>query len=107
MASNRAAAPCLRATRPDRPDRSAKPAGREALTAAPAPGREARDESDIAECGAGVKPKVIESRLRQVGWQGQTGAIYGLYERPQNHEPGSFAPLYAIVDADRWDPPGT
>ena len=29
--------PCLRARRSDRPDRSAKPAGREALTAAPAP----------------------------------------------------------------------
>ena len=31
--------PCLRATRSDRPDRSAKPAGREALTAAPARAR--------------------------------------------------------------------
>ena len=31
----RAAAPCLRATRSDRPDRSAKPAGRQAPTAAP------------------------------------------------------------------------
>jgi hypothetical protein len=37
MASNRAAAPCLRATRSDRPDRPARPAGRGALTAAPAP----------------------------------------------------------------------
>ena len=37
MTSTRAAAPCLRATRSDRPDRSARPARREALTAAPAP----------------------------------------------------------------------
>lgn len=39
-------------------------------------------------------------RWKQVGWQGQTGAIYGLGEKPQLHEPGSFSPLYVMVDSD-------
>jgi hypothetical protein len=45
----------------------------------------------------------IKHRWRQVGWQGQTGAIYGLHEKPSEHEPGSFSPLYVMTDADRWD----
>ena len=47
----------------------------------------------------------VKHRWRQVGWHGQTGAIYGLHEKPQDYEPGSFSPLYAMVDADRWEDP--
>jgi hypothetical protein len=46
-------------------------------------------------------------RWRQVAWQGQTGALYGLHEQPGDYEPGSFSPLYAMVDSDPWDPPET
>ena len=69
MASSRAAAPCLRATMPDRPDRSAKPAGREALTAAPAPGREARDESAPGRKRSGRATEAAGSGF----WSGEVG----------------------------------
>jgi len=42
-------------------------------------------------------------RWRQVGWQGQTGALYGLGEKPSEHEPGSFSPMYVMVDSDPLD----
>lgn len=38
---------------------------------------------------------------RQVGWQGQTGALYSLDERPQDYERGSYAPMFVMVDS--WD----
>src|SRR5271165_3172350 len=50
----RAAAPCLRATRSDRPDRSAKPAGWEALTAAPVRPRPARPVMNRLQAVNGV-----------------------------------------------------
>ena len=35
---------------------------------------------------------------RQIGWHGQTGAFFGLAEDPSKHEPGSFGPLWILVD---------
>jgi hypothetical protein len=35
---------------------------------------------------------------RQVGWWGQSGAFYALGEKPGKHEPGSFQPLYALIE---------
>jgi len=35
---------------------------------------------------------------RQIGWHGQSGAFYGLDEDPSAHEPGSFGPLWLLVD---------
>jgi hypothetical protein len=38
---------------------------------------------------------------RQIGWHGQTGAFYALDEKPAAHEPGSYEPLWLLVDNDR------
>ena len=35
---------------------------------------------------------------RQIGWHGQTGAFYALDEKPSQHEPGSWEPLWILVD---------
>lgn len=35
---------------------------------------------------------------RQIGWHGQTGAFYALDEKPADHEPGSWGPLWILVD---------
>lgn len=35
---------------------------------------------------------------RQLGWHGQSGAFYALGEDPSRHEPGSFSPLWLLVD---------
>ncbi|MFI1485710.1 hypothetical protein [Streptomyces sp. NPDC020747] len=35
---------------------------------------------------------------RQIGWHGQTGAFYALDEKPSAHEPGSWEPLWILVD---------
>lgn len=35
---------------------------------------------------------------RQIGWHGQTGAFYSLDERPVDHEPGSYEPLWLLTD---------
>ena len=35
---------------------------------------------------------------RQIGWHGQTGAFYALDEKPSDHEPGSIAPLWLLID---------
>lgn len=35
---------------------------------------------------------------RQIGWHGQSGAFYSLGEDPSFHEPGSFSPLWLLVD---------
>lgn len=35
---------------------------------------------------------------RQIGWHGQTGAFYALDEKPAHHEPGSYGPLWILVD---------
>lgn len=42
----------------------------------------------------------LESRQvwRQVGWHGQTGAFYSLDEDPRKHEPGSFSPLWLLIE---------
>lgn len=42
---------------------------------------------------------------RQVGWLGQTGAIYSLDENPlgDGYERGGVAPLYFIAHAERLD----
>lgn len=39
-------------------------------------------------------------RWRQIGWHGQTGAFYALDERPADHEPGGWSPLWLLVDND-------
>lgn len=46
-------------------------------------------------------------RWRQVGWHGQSGALYALGDdaKPGDHEPGSFAPLYALVERDEIEVP--
>lgn len=35
---------------------------------------------------------------RQIGWHGQTGAFYALDEKHSDHEPGSWGPLWILVD---------
>lgn len=35
---------------------------------------------------------------RQIGWHGQSGAFYALGEDPSRHEPGSFSPLWLLVE---------
>lgn len=42
----------------------------------------------------------VRHTLRQVGWLGQTGALYSLDEDPRPTEPGSYAPLYFIAHSD-------
>lgn len=37
-------------------------------------------------------------RWRQYGWLGGSGALYSLSEDPSKSEPGSFMPLWALVD---------
>lgn len=34
----------------------------------------------------------------QVGWLGQTGAVYGLDDKPGQSERGGFFPLYIEID---------
>ncbi|MGA4875837.1 hypothetical protein [Streptomyces lydicamycinicus] len=41
-----------------------------------------------------------EQRWSQIGWHGQTGAFYALDEKPAHHEPGSYSPLWILVDND-------
>ena len=35
---------------------------------------------------------------QQVGWRGQTGAFYRLDEDPAPTEPGSFAPVWELIE---------
>lgn len=42
---------------------------------------------------------------RQIGWHGQSGALYALGEKPSAHEPGGWSPLYAPIDTDEIEPP--
>lgn len=35
---------------------------------------------------------------RQVGWHGQTGDFYALHEDPSPTEPGSFSPLWLLIE---------
>ena len=37
---------------------------------------------------------------RQVGWLGQTGRVYELDKPPYGIEPGSFSPLWVLIDDD-------
>lgn len=54
----------------------------------------------------GEDGRVTRLELRQIGWQGQTGALYSLGEDvdPKNHEPGSWSPTWAIAHSDDIDP---
>lgn len=50
-------------------------------------------------------------RWRQVGWWGQSGALYALDEQLALHEGASFMPLWALIEEDPTDaivcgPPG-
>lgn len=38
---------------------------------------------------------------QQVGWRGQSGAFYPMGSDPSKTEPGSFAPMFVVVEADR------
>lgn len=35
---------------------------------------------------------------RQIGWLGQSGAFYAFSERPMNHEPGGWSPLWTMLE---------
>ncbi|WP_329131495.1 hypothetical protein OG552_10350 [Streptomyces sp. NBC_01476] len=53
-----------------------------------------------SETGAEMRTMTLdaEQTWRQIGWHGQTGAFYALDEKPSDHEPGSFGPLWVLVD---------
>jgi hypothetical protein len=40
---------------------------------------------------------------RQVGWHGQSGAFYSLSEDPKPHEPGSYSPLWVLIENEEYD----
>jgi hypothetical protein len=44
--------------------------------------------------------RVMDRVYRQIGWHGQSGAFYALGERPSDHEPGSYSPIWVIAHAD-------
>lgn len=46
--------------------------------------------------------RVFRKVLRQIGWQGQSGAFYALSEdaKPSHHEPGSWAPIHVVAHSD-------
>lgn len=50
--------------------------------------------------------RVTRLALRQVGWQGQSGAFYALEgdADPKAHEPGSYAPMCITAHADDCAP---
>lgn len=43
--------------------------------------------------------------LRQVGWIGQSGDFYALDDTAVASEPGSFRPLWFVVDTDKVEAP--
>lgn len=47
----------------------------------------------------------VRCTYRQIGWHGQTGALYALSEDPSGHEPGSFSPLWLCVGVETIDEP--
>lgn len=64
------------------------------------PPKDHRPYRRLSETGPEMRTHTLDSNQlwRQVGWHGQTGAFYALDEKPSNHEPGSFAPLWVLVD---------
>jgi len=64
---------------------------------APPNTRPYRRESEV---GTEMRTMTLEAEQtwRQVGWHGQSGAFYALDEHPSRHEPGSFGPLWVLVD---------
>lgn len=48
----------------------------------------------------------VREVLRQIGWLGQTGALYSLDENPSATEPGSYSPLWVVAHADSIDDEG-
>lgn len=50
--------------------------------------------------GSEMRTHTLEANQlwRQIGWHGQTGAFYALDEKPSDHEPGSWSPLWILVD---------
>ena len=48
--------------------------------------------------------RVTSMVLRQIGWQGQSGAFYALDgdAKPMEHEPGSYSPIYVIAHTDNF-----
>ena len=47
--------------------------------------------------------RIFRKALRQIGWQGQSGAFYALGEgvSPADHEPGSYAPILVVAHSDK------
>lgn len=58
----------------------------------------------LSEPGTEMRTMTLQGNQtwRQVGWHGQSGAFYALDERPADHEPGSYSPLWVMVD---YEPP--
>ncbi|MEU0665728.1 hypothetical protein ABZ506_07155 [Streptomyces lavendulocolor] len=56
----------------------------------------------LSEAGPEMRTVTLDRNQlwRQVGWHGQTGAFYALDEKPADHEPGSFGPLWVLVDSE-------
>ena len=77
------------------------------MTARPAY-RPAQDRQPAERRTVEVYPDGSRWRVtyRQVGWIGGTGAFYALHENPAPTEPGSFAPLWREICADRIEPYG-
>ncbi len=45
-----------------------------------------------------TKTAEADQTWRQVGWHGQTGDFYSLDEDPSPTEPGSFSPLWLLIE---------
>lgn len=70
--------------------------------------RPAQDRQPAERRTVEVYPDGARYRVtyRQVGWIGGTGAMYALHEDPRPTEPGSFAPLWREICAERIEPYG-
>lgn len=73
-------------------------------TTAPTDTRPYRRASDPSGSEMRTHTLTAQQTWRQIGWHGQTGAFYALGEKPANHEPGSYAPLWILVDNEPTDP---
>ncbi|MFI0406600.1 hypothetical protein [Actinomadura sp. 3N508] len=64
-------------------------------------------DGEIVHVATSATGRCYRYRWRQIGWHGQSGALYALGDdaKPGDHEPGSFAPLYLLVDRDEIEDP--
>lgn len=75
-------------------------------TTAPEDTRPYRRASESGGATLHTQSKGTVQTWRQIGWHGQTGAFYSLDERPVDHEPGSFEPLWILTDSEDLPDPG-